>query len=391
MDFLIFADDLTGAYDIAVNGKAYNKSIKVVWKKREISDAQEDLIICTGSREKTGPEARQLLKRISLTTQKKCSPNFIYMKVDSLLRGNIVEEISAVDSVYDFDYIVIDLAYPSLGRVVSDGEVYFNGEKIQDTDIVYDYNFYKSTDFFLNALAQEFQGKIQCLKHNDKVETESKILFFDTVKDEDFSNIIHKMNDGKSKILWVGSIGLYMGLLNAYYEPQKVLCIIGSVTDISKNQILNAESKETTLVKVEQSNQSVEYYVRKILALMEKGKNVILYSDRISIQSAQRDSSLLGIDKICRCIYKISKEVIERQNGINLIISGGETAMRLLSKKSISNISIVGEIEKSVPILDVQEGESKYSVIVKSGRVGDEQALIRYIKFMRMYANSIKA
>ena len=390
MDFLIFADDLTGAYDIAVNGKAYNKSIKVIWNSEEICGTEEDLIICTGSREKNRIEAGKLLKKIALKTQKFCSPNYIYMKVDSLLRGNIVEEVKAVDLVYDFDYVVIDLAYPSLGRAVCDGVVYIKGKKIQDTDIIHDFNFYNSTEEFIRDLKKAFCGNVQLLKYFEEIEEKNRILFFDTEKEEDFVNIIKKINKINGKILWVGSIGLYMALLKEYYESKKVLCVIGSVTDISKKQIMEAESNETSLVKIEDYSWTVDHYVQQILTIMKSGKNVILYSDRINRRlDIDNEYVMQRIDKMCTCIYKIAKRVIEKQKGINLIISGGETAMRLLSKKDITHIDIVGEIEKSVPILVIHElGSKNYSVVIKSGRVGDEQALSRYIKFMSMYSNT---
>lgn len=386
MDFLIFADDLTGAFDIAVNGRAYDRPIKVIWEKEGITSANGDLIFCTENREKNSIQARELLRDVASITKEYCLPKLVYMKVDSMLRGNIIEEIIAVDAVYDFDYIVIDVAYPHLGRTVCEGDVFINGNKLQNTDIVYDINATPTSNAFLNNLNKAFYGKVQCLKYYEKIEDNSKVLFFDTEREEEFIQIIQKVSSHhNARILWVGSIGLYVALLRIYYKPRKVFCVIGSVSDISKKQIMKAQNDTTSLVEVALCNEKVEYYVQRILSLMKTGKNVILYSERIRCQISEKNVN--NIKKICKCIYNIAAEVIGREKGINLIVSGGETAMRLLSKKDIININIIGEIEKSVPILEVQEENTNYAVAIKSGRVGDEHALIRHIEFMRKYAN----
>ena len=383
MDFLVFADDLTGAYDIAVNGRAFSRTTRVIWEKSEICDFDGDLVICTKTREKNSLESRAALCEIASITKKNCSPAMVYMKVDSMLRGNIIEDVVGVCTVYDFDYVVIDIAYPQLGRIVNDAEVFINGKRIEDTDIVYDAKYSPIAVGFMDKLRNSFHGKVQCLKPDEEVNSNNKVLFYDTMKENDFIEIIKKIQRINARVLWVGSIGLYLALLKTHYKPQNVFCVIGSVSDLSEQQILKAKSEETSLVKINKHSEQIEIYVQQILELLKRGKNVILYSERIRNQSLPHIDSI--IERKCSNIYKIAISVIDEIKGTNLIVSGGETAMNILTTQKNKNICIVGEIEKSVPLLEVQDGNAKYAVLIKSGRVGDIEALCRHIDFLRKY------
>lgn len=375
LDFLIFADDLTGAIDIAVNGTSYKRPIKLVWELKKISNC--DIVFCTNTRNRSSKDARRIMENVSIYFKKYYSAKNIYLKVDSFLRGNIVEQIIAMDNVYAFDYIVIDVAYPSLGRIVDDGEILIDGRKIQDTDIAQDVNAVPDMRTFTQELDNAYGKTVKFLKFDDNIE-KNKVMFFDTAEDEEFIHIIKKFIERKAKILWVGSIGLYSALLKICYEPEKVFCVIGSVSQISRRQIINVSKENTDIFEVDINNNHIGYYVQSIHNSFVAGKNVILCLKKIDVYE---DKKILA--KIQKKFTDVAYAVIRKEKNIRIVLSGGETAMGILSKLSVSNISILGEIEKSVSIIKVYEKERDYVVVVKSGRVGDENALERYIQFIK--------
>lgn len=130
----ILADDLTGAAEIAAVLFRYGFQPRIFSGDpsdlTELEMAEGDFLVFN-SDSRTLP-AKEASKRIQDLLAR--IPNPLYFKkIDSLLRGRILEEIQAILEKRDWHRILLLPQNPSLGRTVSQGIYRVNGEPLENT------------------------------------------------------------------------------------------------------------------------------------------------------------------------------------------------------------------------------------------------------------------
>ncbi len=135
----VIADDFTGAAELAGISLRYGLKTAIGLHEVVASDA-DILIVCTDSRSLSKEEAIKTTARI-VTDVLKLRPVFIYKKIDSVLRGHVIDELKTQMQVAGFDKTLILPANPSLGRTISNGNYFINGKKIEETEFVNDPEF----------------------------------------------------------------------------------------------------------------------------------------------------------------------------------------------------------------------------------------------------------
>ncbi|WP_052009234.1 four-carbon acid sugar kinase family protein [Listeria grayi] len=134
--FLIIADDFTGANDTGVQLSKRGISTKV-FLKTLTNQTADSYVIDTESRNMPSETAYSHLEKIIAPID--FEPfDFVIKKVDSTLRGNILEELQAVDAAYQSELILFMPALPDLGRTTVDQIHYINGQRLLDTEIAND-------------------------------------------------------------------------------------------------------------------------------------------------------------------------------------------------------------------------------------------------------------
>ena len=89
----VIADDFTGAAEIG--GVAIRNGFQVVIDTKVDKEVKTDiLIIATDTRSQGPATAALLIKKITCDLLE-LRPDFIYKKIDSILRGNVAEELLA--------------------------------------------------------------------------------------------------------------------------------------------------------------------------------------------------------------------------------------------------------------------------------------------------------
>lgn len=117
---LIVADDLTGALDTAAPFAAAGKKVTVVADQRFIAEAIESdadvITVTTRSREIPADEAAQQVAAVKAALK----PGIrLFKKVDSRLKGNLEEELEALE----FERAVVLPGIPEFGRIVRNGMI----------------------------------------------------------------------------------------------------------------------------------------------------------------------------------------------------------------------------------------------------------------------------
>ena len=158
-NYLIIADDFTGANDTGVQLKKRGIKTNVILDTKNINDFSISYVIDTESRGLTEKDAYEKVKN---QIKKLFTQDFelVYKKVDSTLRGNIVSEIKAVDEEYKPELIIFAPAFPDIKRTTIDGIQKLNDVRIVDTEVAKDPKKPVKEDNINKLLQKGFEEKI---------------------------------------------------------------------------------------------------------------------------------------------------------------------------------------------------------------------------------------
>lgn len=132
----VIADDLTGAAEIAGLGWRHGLTAEIL--ERDEAPSNADLVVYdANTRDCSATEAARRVARIArrLRAQK---PEWIYKKVDSVLRGNVLMEIAALQKALELDRCLLVPANPAARRVIKNGKYFVRGVPIHQTDFRHD-------------------------------------------------------------------------------------------------------------------------------------------------------------------------------------------------------------------------------------------------------------
>lgn len=146
----VIADDLTGAAELGGVGLRRGLNAEVIIHGECKSGAD---LVCfdTDSRSCSTKEA---VRRAAAAADKlrKAGAQWIYKKVDSVLRGNVVAEVRAIQKALGLRAVLLAPANPGLGRVIRDGRYYVKGKLIHQTDFARDPEFPRTSSNVLEML-----------------------------------------------------------------------------------------------------------------------------------------------------------------------------------------------------------------------------------------------
>lgn len=143
----VIADDLTGAAELGAIGLHFGLRTEIiVLNLPEVGGhvpAAPDLsdvdLVCidTHSRSCSAEDAARRAEAAARLLQRGGAA-WIYKKVDSVLRGQVVAEVEAVMKALDFKRTLLIPANPSLGRTIKRGRYYIHGKLIHKTEFARD-------------------------------------------------------------------------------------------------------------------------------------------------------------------------------------------------------------------------------------------------------------
>ena len=135
----VIADDFTGAAELAGIALRYGLSAELCLD-RPVYQGADVLVVCTDSRSLPLPDALEVTKEV-LRELKQFSPEWIYKKTDSALRGYIVEELQLQQQKMRKERVLLMPANPSLGRTIRKGTYFIGEEPIDATSFAHDPEF----------------------------------------------------------------------------------------------------------------------------------------------------------------------------------------------------------------------------------------------------------
>jgi D-threonate/D-erythronate kinase len=152
----VIADDLSGAAELA--GVARRRGLQAEVHTRAGLQSDADVIcIDTDTRSRPSAEAALLVRDVAQQVVA-ARPEWIYKKCDSVLRGNVIAEILAVQEATGKSRAVLASANPSRGRVIRDGHFFIDEKPLHTTELARDPEHPRTTAYVRDLLLSPRNG-----------------------------------------------------------------------------------------------------------------------------------------------------------------------------------------------------------------------------------------
>ena len=426
MNICILADDLTGASDSGVQFTKFGVRPTVALNHLRIDELldREVLVIDTDSRAMSPEAACRTVSQLSQQLQK-TSPEIVYKKIDSLLRGNIGAEFEAIFSVFQPDCLIVTPGYPENGRVVKNGELYVNGVALEKTGIINQHGERFQTSNIAEIIAGQSERNVQHLTAEEVMSENIKnrldslikenvsILTLDCKDDFQLQRQINQLNNLDQKIIWAGSAGLAQHLWNKQGTEEfscaknslssqthnlSAIFVIGSMSPISIKQrerlirsgaVTHYTFDPNIFFESEWEHSPV---IDNILTEVERGKpkNVLLYpsADDESLnrvkQNAKDHHKTMGeaMKYISDCIGILVNKVFSCHEYEAIVLTGGDIAKSVCTSLESTEFELLSQLEAGIPVGKLH---GKYDLIgiTKAGSFGNENTLLNALHYLK--------
>ncbi|MGE5632987.1 MAG: four-carbon acid sugar kinase family protein [Caulobacteraceae bacterium] len=410
----IIADDLTGASDTGVQYKRRRLrtliSAEIDMNLIDVlSDDFNVVSINAGTRTMLPQDAYDAIYELVKCIRTK-EYKYIYKKIDSVLRGNVAQELEAVMDAMNAAVAVVATSYPENGRTLCNGILTIsNTNSIKPgIDVIKLFADGMNVKVQGIGLTTVRQGKdaVQGAVMDGRSEG-ARVFVVDAVTDEDLAVVRDVSLALEERAILCGSAGLakQLSLLETMAEEDEIivrgkngvtLVIIGSHNACTAEQVQALASKTGMPVitmftsdilqgKYEQANQE----------LLQQADNLISGGCRLLaivvdtlmpgfISSTNDSESMIGDSlRIANAMGSFARQLCERYPVSSILSSGGDTSLAVLKALNAKGIELDAEIVPGVPAGRLIGGMAEgMTIVTKSGGFGKRDCLIHSIEYL---------
>jgi uncharacterized protein YgbK (DUF1537 family) len=368
---VVVADDFTGAAELAGIGLSHGLSVELDMEGVEPATEADLLVIATDTRSKPLEEAIPEVGNLAVKL-KEYRPDLIYKKIDSVLRGHILEEIDTLVTALGLKGAILVPANPALGRVIIDGIYYVNGDPLQHTSFSEDPEFEISTSAVAGLLARNGSNPpFEIIKPEDFT-GEGTIVVGEASSCEDLDFWAGKAVEGW---LPVGAAGFFQSLLlnkgipvvNGTHSKEamvggRTLYLCGSTFQGSREQVTLANSAGSHVCYMpsdlfwqrENYEVSLKEWIRNVVFTLEKyNKAVVAVSEPVTLAPVKSGW-------IRNSFARLVKGVLGSTSIDELVIEGGSTASAVLGSIGLTRLKPFHQFQQGVIRMKIENMPGMY-------------------------------
>lgn len=422
----VIADDLTGANDTSLQFFIQGCKTQVSFGEDISIDESLKTEVFAMSTESRNIPAEYAVERVKNAAENILKPynfEYIYKKIDSVLRGNIGIEIITLLNTLNFDAAIIFPAFPNEGRTTIGGYHLVKGIPLQRTEVSRDPAFPITESNILNLLKNQIDSKQADLvdiisldtvmkgagpilsKLNELISKGKKLIVADAVSTTDLEQISLAVAKSSYNILPCGSAGAAQALSKIWHAETEEntiekyslpllpkFVVSGSATDLTASQIKRLQDydniENTYFISIKPENIFSDDYkeiAQRVINNLKKDNTVIIHSSNL-IENNEEFSALLieheitkekFISKICDYFAAVTRVVMSQKQAV-LITVGGETSYKCCRAIGSKNLQIVDTVAPAIPLGVDTKGQL---IVTKSGNLGTQNTLIDIIKY----------
>lgn len=339
----VVADDLTGAAELA--GISLRYGLKVELYTGEVTATDADIMIVSTDSRSLKKDAALKITADVLNQLLELKPEFIYKKIDSVLRGYVLDELKVQMQLSGKSKAVVLPANPSLGRTISNGEYFIDGKKNTETGFVNDPEFPVSSSFIKEILNDD---SVKVLKYSDFLPDQGIIIGEAVTVD----HVKRWASITDQSFVLAGAGDFFTAILNNRYAvrlQEKVilqkphLYVCGTAFN-ERKEFISKISEEVDCVSYMPDVINEEWLKKTCSIVKEKGKAVL----------AIDDSNISALE-LRTTMARAVNEIVERENVKEIFIEGGSTAAAILEELKIKQLSPMNELQRGVVRMKVND------------------------------------
>lgn len=372
----VIADDLTGAAEIA--GICLRYGIEVSFSINSIPGKEAKVnVIVTDTRSMGEDEAYEIHFHLAEEIISK-TKNILFKKCDSVLRGHVLTEFSALLDAYEKDTILLQPSNPKSNRCIKNALYLINDIPIENTGFASDPDFPSKTSYVKDLLLGRSSKKdsIEIFTGNIN-QINTKGLFIPNCGSvEDLLKCINLYHED---IIIGGSAAFFEQFLtkitlatstvkeNKYYFTNNYLLLSGSTHPKSIEFSKSIEKTDCPLVVFPET--LLENKLDKIALMSFSNEVSSIYKDkkklvlRVSNTIIQLNNKSLNLKSR---LSLIAKSLIETSDINEIFIEGGATAYDLLDELQWKSFTPIAELALGVVRMQYNLNPKKH-ITIKPG------------------------
>ena len=404
-NWLILADDLTGAADCGIAFARRGLEASVGWHGAEAASATEVLAIDADSR-RLSPEGAGA-RHAALLRARHAPGMGLIKKIDSTLRGQPAAELAATLGALRESgrpaLAILAPAFPATGRTTEGGRVHMNGAPLETTPLWARDHTYESallTEVLASVGLSARLIPLELVRGGDiplahalrsALEEGLDAVVCDAAAPGDLEALARAGLPLSESLLWVGSGGIAAALAAALPESGAaaapapttlrggVLIVVGSIAEASRAAAARLAAEDAAelievpvdLLRAGPADPRWAPLADRIAGSLASGRDTLVPVTDASV------ADLSGGAALAVALAELLAPAGARMGG--LFATGGETACALLSHLGVHGIRLLEEVEPGVP-LGITQGAIEVPVMTKAGAFGNEETILRSLE-----------
>lgn len=421
MQYLITADDLTGANDSAAQLARCGLSTAVVISPfdSELNQDYAVTVLDTESRDLPVQAACDAVASAYGYIAEKIGQATIFKKVDSTLRGHVGAELETLIRCCKPDVTVFAPAFPEAGRTTIDGYQLLNGIRLEKTELARIPKSPVNTSYIPQILQRDSALKPVLIKLDQlrssalelnaliekKITAGHRLFIVDAQIQSDLELAVRAFRP-RGKVLFAGSAGLAKALSpavstvpeaaaaghfinsdNKQHKVQRLLYLSGSISAVSQKQCRVLTERSACPVfklKPQGALTDPKAEAARVFALLQAqaaDANAVLVSGALSdedVQCCRSCAEKLGIsffeagERYALTMAALMERCAPYFDGY--VMTGGDTAVHACRAVRATAIAVEGEIESGIARCVIAAGSlAGRTLVTKAGAFGNDQ------------------
>jgi len=371
----VIADDLTGAAELGAVGLRHGLRAEIV-RSGQPSGKADLVCVDTDSRSCNPAEAG---KRAAAAARllHQSGAEWIYKKVDSVLRGQVTAEVEAVMEQLQLHRALLLPANPSLGRVIRNGQYFVRGKPIHKTEFARDPEYPRRAPQVMRLLKLPEKFSIR-LSNGNRSLSDDTIVVGNAATSAD---VREWAACREADMLPAGGSEFFGALLAAIpvlvpangeivpdAAPGRELFVCGTSTESARKFVAVARRRKTPVFSLPReliwgadfSVAAQEAVTQRVLAAFETGPRVILNVGLPPVRNP------VVARPLSDCVVKIAERVLRQLSIPNVFAEGGATAAELVRRMGWARLMVLRELAPGVARLAV-DGAQSVLLTIKPG------------------------
>ena len=372
----VIADDLTGAAELGAVGLRHGLRAEIV-RSGKPSGTADLVCVDTDSR---SCDAAGAAKRAAAAAKmlQAAGAEWIYKKVDSVLRGQVTAEVEAVLKQLQLDRALLLPANPSLGRTIHDGQYFVQGKPIHKTEFARDPEYPRRSSQVVRLLQAPEKFLLRVV-NGDRTLADDTIVIGEASTPED---VLDWARFRSPDMLPAGGSEFFGALLKiglpasqpgkedsstqivrempAIPGAEREFFISGTSTHEARQFAAAAKRNRTPVFSLPQelawgaefTPAAVTAVAQRVVAGFDEHSRVILAVGLPSV----RDVEIAR--KLSKCVVSVAERVMRQVPVTRIFAEGGATAAELVRRMGWPRLTVRRELAPGVATLAVAEGEA---------------------------------